>query len=111
MTLRTYKTRRWIWFAMSLVAFIAIGGVRWIDMKGGNALFGVSVLGSLIEALSGHAPLVWIRLLVPWLIGWIILAGVLGWCLQSIVVILWSRQERSKSANKSVEGKADRPCD
>jgi hypothetical protein len=96
MTTRTYKTRPWLWFALSLVAFIAIGCVHWIDMKGGNALFGASVLGSLREVLFGEGPPAWLSVLVPWLIGWIIVAAAVGWCLQSTLVLLFSRHEKAK---------------
>jgi len=81
---------------MSLVVFIAIGGVRWIDMKGGNALFGVSILGSLWSSLSGRDPLGWIPSLALWLAGWIVVATVLGWCLQGILVMTVLRHEKSK---------------
>jgi hypothetical protein len=76
--------------------FIAIGRVHWIDMKGGNALLGTSVLGSLMEVASGRGPVVWLWFLLPWLVGWIIVAGALGWCLQGASVLFFSRHERSK---------------
>jgi len=93
---RAYKTRRWLWFLISLAAFFAIGCVHWIDMKGGNALFAVSILRSLGEVLSGRAPLVWLWILAPSLIGWIIVAGAVGWCVQAGFVLLLSRHEKSK---------------
>ena len=94
--MRTYKTTRWLWFLMSVSAFVAIGFVPWIDMKGGNSLFGLSVLLPLLDVVTGRAPLGWIQILVPWFIGWIIVASALGWCLQSILTILFSRHEKSK---------------
>ncbi len=94
MTMPRYKTRPWLWCAISLIAFIAIGCIHWVDMKGGNALLGASVLGSLLEVISGDAPLGWLSVLVPELVAWLIVAAGVGWCLQSVVVLLFWRHEK-----------------
>jgi hypothetical protein len=83
---------------MSFVVFIAIGCAPWIDMKGGNMLFGISVLGSLWSSLSGQTPVLWIPHLAPWLIGWLLAAVSLGWCLQCVLLVLFSWYEKWKRA-------------
>jgi hypothetical protein len=80
---------------MSIIAFIALGRVPWIDMKGGNALFGVSVFGSLREVLFEQEPVDWMWVLVPWLVGWLFISAAAGWILHCAVVVLFSSHEKS----------------
>src|SRR5438046_238009 len=96
MTSQKYRMRPWLWFAISLATFIAIGCMHWTNMKGGNALFAASVFSSLFEVVSGRAPLGWLWILLPWLAGWVLVAGTLGWCLHGVALLVFSGHGQSK---------------
>lgn len=76
--------------------FIALGSVPWISPKEGN--LGVVVLGSLRCLFSVRDPLEWRLFGVVSLVSWLIVATVLGWCLQSVVVITFARREQPRKS-------------
>jgi ABC-type glucose/galactose transport system permease subunit len=94
--MRSYKTRPVLWIVASLATFIVIGlAVRW-----NNKGEGVSMAGSMIryfaDLLRGRdeifaEPFVYLTF-------WSISAIAVGWLLQSLVVILWSRYGKSQSS-------------
>jgi hypothetical protein len=102
MTFQSYKTRRWLWLAMSLVVFIALGRVSWILPKEGD--LGVFMLGWLRHLFSAQDHLLGGGLVgVDWfggvcLAGWIVVAAALGWCLHSILVIAFTGHAKSKGS-------------
>src|SRR6185369_13812806 len=97
--MRAYKTRPWLWCATSLVVFIVIGFVARFDTKGST----ISLARSLVEWFSGmasdHDQFSFTPFL--YLFGWVVSAVAVGWFLHSVLTILMSRCEKSRSVQRT----------
>jgi hypothetical protein len=96
MPMRTYKANRWLWCLASVVVFVGIGLLVQFDNKGVNAPLGLLVLGWVWALLTGAEPLRFLPMVAGWVALWFAVALVLGWLLQSLVVIAASKYEKKK---------------
>jgi hypothetical protein len=96
MPVRTYKAKRWLWCVASVVVFVRIGLLVQFDNKGVNAPLGLLVLGWVWALLTGAEPLRFLPMVAGWVALWFAVALVLGWLLQSLVVIAASKYEKKK---------------
>ena len=96
MPMRTYKTNRWLWCLASVFVFVGIGLVVQFDNKGVNAPLGLLVLGWVWALLTGAEPLRFLPMIAGWVALWFVVALVVGWLLQSLVVIAASKYEKKK---------------
>lgn len=101
MTLRTYTTNRWLWCALSLVAFVVVGlAVQFRVVKVGDVSLASRLFQVASDLLAGREEFASIRAVGLVLAIWIVVAVMLGWFLQSIVVIAvsWIRERSKPSA-------------
>ena len=98
MTLRRYKTNRWLWCALSLVAFVAIGfTVQFRVVKVGDVTLARRLFEIISELVAGRDEFASILAVALVSAIWIVVAVIFGWFLQSLLVIFISRtRERSK---------------
>ena len=94
--MRTYKANGWLWCLASVVVFAGIGLLVQFDNKGVNAPLGLLVLGWVWALLTGAEPLRFLPMVAGWVALWIAVALVLGWLLQSLVVIAALKYDKKK---------------
>lgn len=91
--MRHYKTRPALWIATSLAAFVVIGlAVRW-DNKGELVSMAGSLFYYFIALLQGRDQL--FSEPFVYLFFWSISAIAIGWLLHSLVMMFFSRHEKS----------------
>ena len=98
MTLKTYKTNRWLWCVTSLVALAAIGvAVQFRVVKVGDVSLARRLFEIASDLFAGREEVASIFAVVLVSAIWSLVAVVIGWFVQSIVVIVISRmREKSK---------------
>ncbi len=100
MTLRRYQTNRWVWGAASLAVFIAIGAGLRVPIKGVNVLVARRLVEIVKDLLSGQEEFRSVLGVLFYVAVWLLVAAVLGWFLQSLVVIIVSRShEKTKPSS------------
>lgn len=92
----TYKTNRSIWLVASAVVFTAIGFLVRFDAKGVDAPLGLLVLDWIRGFLEGSEALSSLPMAGFWIGLWLVVALLVGWLFQSLVVIASSRHERKR---------------
>ena len=100
MKMRNYQTRRGLWCVASAAVFIAIGLLVRFDVKGVNESLMRLIAEDIGFLFSGREGLGAVPFLALWLGTWIMVAALVGWLLQSVVVItLYPRNENSEAGN------------
>ena len=100
MSLRRYKTNRWIWGATSLAVFSAIGATVRVPIKGVNVLVLRRLAEILKDLVSGQEEFRALLAVFLYVAVWLLVAAIVGWFLQSLVVIIVSRNhEETKSSS------------
>ena len=93
MKLRVHKTHPGLWFVLSVCAFVAIGFLIKIDVKGEDERILWLLPATVADAVrNGFGAFIFV-----WLGPWIIVSTLIGWILQSIVILVIDRKyEKSK---------------
>jgi hypothetical protein len=97
MKLRKYNTNPWLWCGASLAVFLAIAATVRMPIKGENVLVARLVLERLHDLVSGDEGLAALVVAAIYLAVSGAISAVVGWFLQSIVVMaISSRYEKSR---------------
>ena len=94
MTLRNYRTRPWLWLALSLAIFLAIGLIRMNQGKGFSEP--ESMFSAYARWLFDREGIRYDRFFVLFGFAWLVVAVAFGWFLHAFVVIITSRYARPR---------------
>ena len=98
MKLRAHKTHRGLWCVLSLAAFVSIGLLVHFNAKGAEE----SLLRLMAEALVGAVRQGFDAFIFIWIGAWALVSVVIGWFLQSIVVLVLDWRPVAEADRKHV---------
>ena len=90
--MKTYKTNGGLWCGFSAMIFVTIGLVVRFDIKGDNQSLLRLIARSIMVLFTGRQVLSEVAFLAVWLGTWVVIAATIGWFLQSVAVVIFSRK-------------------
>ncbi len=79
-----------------MIVFVAIGLLVRFDNKGENTSLGALVWDWVWLFITGREPLRFLPMVAGWIALWLVVALLVGWLFQSLVVIAASKHEKDK---------------
>jgi len=89
-----YRTRRGLWCIASTLVFIAIGLVVRFSIKGENQPLMRLMAEDVRLLLSGREEVSEVPVLLSWWGTWAAVAILVGWLIQSLMVIIFHRSQK-----------------